>query len=505
MAWNGSGTFLRVQNFVDDRDAGPPDNVIDAESMDSEFNNFKAGIENCLTLDGQTLPTADISLNARKITGLADADAATDALNRQTADGRYAQIANNLSDVTASTARTNLGLGALATLGSPVPLANGGTAAIDAPSARANLGLGSVATENTLPITKGGTGATDAANAINNLGIVSYARPNIIINGDMRVHQRAGTISAPGNGDYTLDRWSWATQGAGTVDISRSTTVAPPGFDTSMKIEVATAVASLAAGDVYVIQQLIEANNVSDVNIGSPDARTLTFSFWIRCNEGAIGTYSVFFQNAPVWDRHYATEFTISAGNMWEKKSVTVPMDTTGTWNNSGVSAGLNVGICFAAGATYQAASADMWGTGADYGTSSQDNGMSDAANEFYITGCKLEVGSSATAHVMEDYAIILQKCQRYYQVYGGSSTECLFSGYQTTGNTIYNTYALPVTMRANPTVVKSGTWSVSNCGQPTFYATTRMLRHEVVISSSGVGTTSPGSADDLVTLDAEI
>lgn len=37
-------------------------------------------------------------------------------------------------------------------------------------TARSNLGLGSVATENTVPVAKGGTGATDAATALTNLG-----------------------------------------------------------------------------------------------------------------------------------------------------------------------------------------------------------------------------------------------------------------------------------------------------------------------------------------------
>ena len=51
-------------------------------------------------------------------------------------------------------------------------VANGGTGATNAGGARTNLGLGSIATQNSpLPVANGGTGATDAAGAKTNLEI----------------------------------------------------------------------------------------------------------------------------------------------------------------------------------------------------------------------------------------------------------------------------------------------------------------------------------------------
>lgn len=111
---------------------------------------------------------------------------------------------------TASGARTNLGLGSVATentvpvgkggtgattvagarnalgLGNTsgaLPIANGGTGATSASAARTALGLGSVATENTVPVSKGGTGATTVAGARNALGLGNTSGALPVANG----------------------------------------------------------------------------------------------------------------------------------------------------------------------------------------------------------------------------------------------------------------------------------------------------------------------------------
>jgi hypothetical protein len=107
----------------------------------------------------------------------------------------------------ASGARTNLGLGTIATQDAnavaitggsitgitDLAVADGGTGASTAAGARTNLGLGTIATQNSnaisitggsitgitdLAIADGGTGASDAATARNNLGLGSMATQN---------------------------------------------------------------------------------------------------------------------------------------------------------------------------------------------------------------------------------------------------------------------------------------------------------------------------------------
>ncbi len=76
MAFNGSGTFVRLYDWTDDAANGIP---ITASRVDGEDDGFATGLTTCITKDGQTTPTANIGLGGFKITNLAAATATTDA------------------------------------------------------------------------------------------------------------------------------------------------------------------------------------------------------------------------------------------------------------------------------------------------------------------------------------------------------------------------------------------------------------------------------------------
>jgi hypothetical protein len=86
MAFNGSGAFSRLYNWVTDRSNGVK---IRADRTDEEMAGFAAGLSNCICRDGQSTISADIPFNNKKITGLADAAGATHAMNRQSGDARW--------------------------------------------------------------------------------------------------------------------------------------------------------------------------------------------------------------------------------------------------------------------------------------------------------------------------------------------------------------------------------------------------------------------------------
>ena len=80
-----SGTYSVVYNWTTESAAAP----IEIAKLDQQDADMAAALSTCLLRDGTGLPTASIPFNSQRLTGLGDATAATDALNRQTADARY--------------------------------------------------------------------------------------------------------------------------------------------------------------------------------------------------------------------------------------------------------------------------------------------------------------------------------------------------------------------------------------------------------------------------------
>ena len=290
---------------------------------------------------------------------------------------------------------------------------------------------------------------------------------NLIINGDMAISQRGTTFAAVSLGDYTLDRWRWICSGTGVVTITQDTdvpTVAEAGtaFTSSLKMDVTTADASLASDDEYVIKQAIEGFISAHLGFGGADAATVTLSFWVKATK--TGTWSGALGNGA-YNRSYAFEYTINVADTWEYKTVTIVGDTTGTWVGATNGIGMNVWFPLALGSDYTG-TAGTWEAANDQGSTNQVNGLDSTANNFYITGVQLEVGSSATDFERVPWDYQLSRCQRYFcktfpyatapaQNVGVLTGEVNFSSNRaaSTANLQSPRVYPPVTMRAAPTI----------------------------------------------------
>jgi hypothetical protein len=276
-----------------------------------------------------------------------------------------------------------------------------------------------------------------------------YGFRNRVINGDMRINQRANTTyTIPGGSNlYTLDRWEAVevhANAAYTVGAS-SDFPAGSGFSNSAIVTITTS-GTTGASDIAIFRHAIEGSNVEDLEFGTSTAKTVSVSFWVK---GSVtGTYAVAVSNSAN-NRHYIRHYTISSANTWEYKTITIPGDTTGTWLR-GTSAGLRLKFTLAAGTTYQG-TVNTWNAADVIGTSSSVNLTSTNGATWQITGVQVEVGSVATPFERRPYGLELALCQRYCQVYKDVSFTLHPNG--SNGQNGTPAFFFPIEMRGSPTV----------------------------------------------------
>ena len=329
---------------------------------------------------------------------------------------------------------------------------------------------------------------------------------NIVINGDMVIDQRnAGAAVSLAGGNFPVDRMRLSTTGAltSTANVQQNlNSITPPiGFQNyiGMSVTSGAATSSTAAGR---ITQRIEGFNVANLGFGATGASTVTLSFWVRSS--LTGTFGGSLQNNDA-NRIYVFSYTINAVNTWEKKTITVSGDTTGTWlktNGIGMLLLLSVG----AGSTLQS-SAGSWGSTYYDTVTGQVDVLATTGATFYITGVQLEAGTSATDFEFLPIDVDLARCKRYYQFMGGTANGYpLLQGYNTSGSNIYSPISFPVEMRASPSVTILGTWSLSNATALNLaFINNQGGSMTINITTTGQGYAYPDSTDDKITLAAEL
>lgn len=264
---------------------------------------------------------------------------------------------------------------------------------------------------------------------------------NLVINGNMQVAQRGSfTISTTGSPEYGgPDRfhvWTYTSTEQVVADVSQDTDVPSGlGFSNSYKFDVTTAESAVASGEALLIGHYIEAQNLQHLEYGTSSAKNLTLSFHIKSTK--TGTYCLSV-TAPDGSRNIIKEYTVSASDTWEKKTILIPGDTSGTINNDN-GQGLWLQWVLMAG-TDRHKAADSWsGTTSDIATSNQVNALDSTSNNIYLAGVQLETGTEATPFEHRSFGDELMRCYRYYEaiepadrqqgkVHNSGNTQCHFS-----------------------------------------------------------------------------
>jgi len=268
---------------------------------------------------------------------------------------------------------------------------------------------------------------------------------NLIINGDMSIAQR-GTSAVTVNANsvfYPVDRFHAVGVASAGVFTAQQVSDSPDGGDKSLKFTVTTASASSGA---YRFHYNVEGNHVAHLGFGQSWAKTFTLSFWVKSS--VTGTYSGSLRNSA-HNRSYVYEYTIDTANTWERKTITITADTTGTWltdNGSGLK------IIWGLSST-AAGTAGSWQSANYFTSTNQTEWIATSGATFYITQVQLEVGDTATPFEHRPYDMELARCQRYYYKRVSGTLAHFGTGEYYSSSLVRCHIDLPITMRATPTL----------------------------------------------------
>ena len=293
---------------------------------------------------------------------------------------------------------------------------------------------------------------------------------SLIINGAMTVDQRHdGSSFTIVNGNATTgviaDRFR-VNETSGAVMTGQRVADAPVEFEYSSKLTVTTADSSLGSTEFHRMIQPIEGKNISNLNWGTSNAKTLTLTFYVKSS--LTGQYYIsVFNNAA--DRTLLKGYTISSANTWEKKTITYPGDTTGALDNDNARI-LDLNFWLGVGSDFSSGTLNTsWNSSTNANrVVGQVNAQDNTSNNIYFTGIQLEAGTSASDFEFLPFDVNFDRCQRYFQT-------CflnifVLARYDAGSGTPINCFIYPKEMRASPTYGTTGTFTTTSgfAGTPT-------------------------------------
>ena len=312
-----------------------------------------------------------------------------------------------------------------------------------------------------------GQNATFYRNASNiNSGILPNDRLDVsgtntttplILNSKFLVDQQGNSTNLPINAIntkfYPVDQWWGSLNGTVRASMVRDFLST---FEQGhcLVISPTTAQISFSTGEfISPFCQDIEGFNVSNLLWGTVNAKTITVSFEVLSN--ITGIFSLAVKNADN-TRSYVSSFTINSASTIERKTITIPGDTSGTWvRNNGI--GLALLICSVGSTSVTPSSNNTWSTGNFFSAVGATNWASSTSNSIYISAIQIDVGNLRKPFVSQTLQDSEIHCKRYFS----RTVNYLY------GNTVSLTHLdnifLPVEMRVVPTLTTS-VISESNC-----------------------------------------
>tara|TARA_S200000501_G_scaffold4393_1_gene3818 strand:- start:170 stop:1504 length:1335 start_codon:yes stop_codon:yes gene_type:complete len=246
---------------------------------------------------------------------------------------------------------------------------------------------------------------------------------NIIVNGDMRIAQRATSSTAVGY--KTVDRIYGGYAGTDEAptftqaDIGTSDSPYLSGFRKSFKIQNGNQTSGAGAADELFMTYNIEAQDLAQSGWDyTSSSSNITISFWVKSSVAQQFQVNMRLYPASGDQKEFCFEYTPSA-NTWTKVTKTIPGASGNVLRNTN-ELGMFIQFPQFYGSNYTANSRpfDTWET------KNNSQNYKDYATTWYttndatweITGLQLEVGPVATPFEHRTIGEELTRCQRYYQ-----------------------------------------------------------------------------------------
>tara|TARA_R110002020_G_scaffold46195_5_gene131560 strand:- start:12397 stop:13506 length:1110 start_codon:yes stop_codon:yes gene_type:complete len=302
---------------------------------------------------------------------------------------------------------------------------------------------------------------TTVSSAMISSGVIPTVEPtrNFLLDGDYTNWPEGVAFASIAHTKYGPALWQHQRSGSNTpFDVNRSTnvpTIAQSGHQSSysMEIDCTTAVGSPGSTDYHEMRY-----HVSGTDFAHLHQQTVTLNFWWYSTK--TGTCSGTIRNSAQ-DRIYPFSFTVSSTNTWEEKSVTIDLDTSGTWLFTDADKGCLVTFNLLAGSG-RTATAGSWGGTFASGASSTANHADSTSNFVRIAQVGLYKGSTApSSFVGEPVATVKDQVSYYVQRwdYDQASDEhgMMGAGHVYNTSTVHFTKIFDKELRVAPSVTFSG------------------------------------------------
>ena len=297
---------------------------------------------------------------------------------------------------------------------------------------------------------------------------LTYTSPlshrNIVINGDMRVAQRAtsASMSSSGNDIPACDRWNYNRNGPSATVAQVAEAPDGSGFKYSLKWTNTSPVGSISAGNSLIFLYKIEGQDIRRLGYGHSSGKIATLSFYAKGSlAGKVGV-------ACRRDGRVFSANSDMTANTWQRHSIVIPVDASTGFSANDNDNGWQFGICWGAGSNSTSGATNNWinfhnAYTAGFTAGQQGAYLTTNGSTFQITGVQLEIGSQATPFEHRSISEELSRCERYYQCMKGPSSTTTGTNEATYGIALaYNnnrtlwSFNFKTEMRTNPTVSMS-------------------------------------------------